>query len=385
MITKNRFSIEETTLAAEGKLPERKCYTILDNDIPDYYVNTFFVAQSNSLDHENKSGRDHVNAHNYWVKFANYMWNKFHRHYSEATVYDILAFLDWIKKEGIKNSSVKQYIIALHKMFSHLMIYYNLDESLFELTPQMIAKGVAVKSDHLIIDSLKKLYPTEKRTCLMPQYEKWLTVEQASKISKLLRLDYRCVFLITYFTGFRIDSALSIKLQNFNLKQCSVRASRSKNGLVHTAPIPKALAKEIQNYVDFIRIDREDFTNPCDALFLGKDGQEMEYGSFYQALNRVGELLGEELHSHAGRSSFLAMMRTKQLTDRRAGKETFTDEHLMALMDWKTMSSLHNYDKMNRVEEVLPFVNDYFGDIYKEILTKEISFSEANQGDNNNG
>ena len=70
------------------------------------------------------------------------------------------------------------------------------------------------------------------------------------------------------------------------------------------------------------------------------------------------ELELKALHTHAGRSTFAATLRTFQLEMRRRGVPTFSDEDFCALMDWKSMQCLEHYDLVTRAEEVSSLVDE---------------------------
>lgn len=102
-------------------------------------------------------------------------------------------------------------------------------------------------------------------------------------------------------------------------------------------------------------------------FFVGSSGKPVTYGSYRSALEsarmKVNKKYGwdiKALHTHAGRSTFAAALRSYQLEQRRKGVPTFSDVDFCNLMDWKSLESLKHYDLVNRVQDVEPILIDFY-------------------------
>ena len=103
----------------------------------------------------------------------------------------------------------------------------------------------------------------------------------------------------------------------------------------------------------------------------------MTYGSYYSALKRAAEKVRQkhpelelgEVHTHAGRSTFAAALRSYQLRERRLGRETISDQDFCLLMDWTSLQCLKSYDLATRIQEVSPLMEGFYRE-HKQILTE---------------
>lgn len=364
-----KYTVEKSLLPANKRLSERECYLILNNGIPEIDINRVFINQVNKITKEEKrSGRCSSTLQHQFCKFLNYLEEN-NINYINASLSDIEDFLcDLQLKDGIKNSTIHSYINIIVNIYEELYLRdYKLHSSLISYNAGLLIHKSKDRSvaKHTVINLLKVKFSKEKKEYAMPSYLKWYSFEEIEKISLVLPLEYSCIFLISVFTGYRFDSVVSIFDKDFNPVECSVKNSRSKSGLTHVAFLPKYVIDMIEKYRMHIRSLR--YNGKSDYLFLNPSGETIRYHSYNQALKKAGEKLNmPPLHTHAGRSTFLAMLRTYQLEKRRLGEPVFSDIDLMLLMDWKTLSSLENYDKMNRVEQIPPFINEIFQNYFKE-------------------
>ena len=114
-----------------------------------------------------------------------------------------------------------------------------------------------------------------------------------------------------------------------------------------------------------------------DWLFLSLRGAQMSYHAYNNALKRAAEKVREkhpelqlsEVHTHAGRSTFAAALRTHQLECRRRGEETFSDADFVTLMDWADMKCLDAYDRATRIQDISPLFDKFYGAAFGTIST----------------
>ena len=214
-----------------------------------------------------------------------------------------------------------------------------------------------------------------KKNMAWQTYTKWYTHEQVTAIADELPLVHRCIFLSTVYLGYRSSSALSIKVSTVDLREKHIKPTHSKTGQLHTSKMPDELALLIQSY-----IENERSRNPGNCsewLFLNNRGGQMSYGSYYSALKRAAEKVRKKhpelelgtVHTHAGRSTFAAALRSYQLRERRLGHETLSDEDFCILMDWRSLQCLKDYDLATRIQEISPLLEGFYRE-HKQVLTE---------------
>ena len=184
-------------------------------------------------------------------------------------------------------------------------------------------------------------------------YVKWYSAEQINAIADALPLVYRCIFLDTVYVGHRVGGALSLTLDSVDLYNGTVTPTKSKTGKIHTSYIPAPLIEDMRQYLIEVR---RNIATDSNAFFIGRNGKSVTYQAYRMALESaritVNKKYGwniEALHTHAGRSTFAAALRTYQLDCRRNGIPTFSDVDFCNLMDWKSLDSLKHYDLINRI------------------------------------
>lgn len=202
----------------------------------------------------------------------------------------------------------------------------------------------------------------------MVSYTKWYTNEQILALMKELPLVYRCIFLDTVVTGHRVDSALSITLKSINMQERWIMPTRTKTGRNHRAFLPDYLSEliltyQIESRAPIVRKTGSD----SQYLFLGHDGQPVTYDAYRFALQAAAkranaanpELELKTVHTHAGRSTFAAALRSYQKAQQAQGIPTFTDDDFCKLMDWASLQCLDNYDILTRAQALSPLVEKF--------------------------
>lgn len=284
-----------------------------------------------------------------------------------------------LKNDGCSAGVVRAYVRVIGDLFEEMALHGMPVHKSLLCYPQNSVIVANKKGRLTKVSLLKKKFPDKRRSILerSSAYTKWYTGEQVEAISNELPLVDRCIFLDSVFTGHRIDSSLSIMLQDFNPKEKSIYAGRTKTHKTHVAPLPDHLVALIAHYISDERsivVERTGSASPY--LFLSRDGSPRTYAAYYSTLKRAEQRLKKSrpdlgivsLHPHAGRSTFLANLRTFQLEQQRLGKPTFSDADILTLMDWRSMQSLEDYDLLTRSFEVLPFQKAFFRQHYKYYL-----------------
>ena len=297
-------------------------------------------------------------------------------------IYDFLCelYVDGLpygcNNEPKSYNTICDYVETLSKLYDTLALRgYHLDSSLYTQTQKMMLlpdpktkrrKGrVIKKGEHLTsVYLLVKMFSPNQNDIPKLTYTKWYSAEQIRAIADALPLTYRCIFLDTVYTGHRIDSALSLTLDTVDLYNAQVTPTRTKTGKRHTSLIPHPLVEDFQSYLMDVRskIDTD-----SEYFYVGHNGSPVTYNAYRSALEsarmKVNKTFGwniEALHTHAGRSTFAAAIRSYQLEQQRKGIPTFSDVDFCNLMDWKSLDSLKHYDLVNRVQDVEPILIDFY-------------------------
>lgn len=363
-----RFSVAIAIFEETETHPEYALHLILDEGIPDVQVNQALISKNIYNKKKNDPVREVTSYLYQWNTFANYLWDVENIYYMNATSSDIYNFFLFLAIEkGLHNKNIKSYINTIAKVYDTLAIRHcPLDESLFRPLPEMaLSGGLRGKQRWLTcISKMANLLPYENvRTGVMPSYCKWYTNQQIDALQKNLRLDYACIFLISVYTGMRISSILSLRLDAFNARKGILTEQRSKTGQVHTCSIPQTLVSRLNTYIIEMR---SMYMSSSEYLFTQKNSATISYNAYRKALIKAGQKASftESVHTHAGRSTFLANLRSFQLRERRLGHETFSDADICYLMDWTSLQCLHNYDLLTRIEEVSPLMGILQSEIY---------------------
>lgn len=304
---------------------------------------------------------------------------------TDATMDIIYDFLSVLYVDGLpyagdgaprSYTAICNYVTVISKLYDSLAIRgYMLDDSLYTRSQKMMLfpdqkekhrKGhVIKKGEHLtMVHLLTKLFSPNQNDIPEFTYTKWYSAEQIRAIADELSLTYRCIFLDTVYTGHRVDSALSLTLDTVDLYNAQVTPTRTKTGKRHTSLIPPNLVEDFQSYVMDVR---NSIDTDSEYFFVGSNGKPVTYGAYRSALEsariKVNKKYGwdiKALHTHAGRSTFAAAIRSYQLEQQRKGIPTFSDVDFCNLMDWKSLDSLKHYDLVNRVQDVAPMLLNFY-------------------------
>lgn len=346
-----RYTVKKSLLPTKHGLVE--CPLILNNGIPEVRIN-------NAMNPKEKAyPRSPTTTYYHICKYLNYL-DSHGIEYQNATMEQIYTFLmHMYRYEEVSYNTLVKYINALFALYESLAtINVPLDQSLYINWPGTKTRVVKKKGTEpqTKIRYLKLKFKA-KKTKSWESYTKWYTRDQYRAIADALPLVHRIAFLMTVFLGYRCSSALSVRLRDINLRDHTIKPSHTKTGQKHISKMPDELVQLIQAY-----LENERSRNPgcaSDWLLLNNRGVNLKYHSYNAALKRAAEKVRKEhpelelgaVHTHAGRSTFAAALRTFQLRERRLGHETFSDSEFCILMDWESLKNLKYYDKATRLLE----------------------------------
>ena len=367
---KQRYTVHRAFLPQKTGEAYQSCL-VLDNGLPALDVNKALIVKDKGYPRLSTTDHYHICA------FLNYL-DRAGIDYMDATMEQIHQFL--VHTYSFENTSygtLKKYIDVIGKLYETIAIIGKpLDPSLYipmkGSTPKVIRNK---RKDPLTkVWYLKNMF-RPKKNMAWQTYTKWYTHEQVTAIADELPLVHRCIFLSTVYLGYRSSSALSIKMSTVDLREKHIKPTHSKTGQLHTSKMPDELALLIQSY-----IENERSRNPGNCsewLFLNNRGGQMTYESYNSALKYAAEKVRKKhpelelgtVHTHAGRSTFAAALRSYQLRERRLGHKTLSDEDFCILMDWKSLQCLKDYDLATRIQEISPLLEGFYQQ-HKQILAE---------------
>lgn len=348
-------------------------YLILDGPLPAVTINKHLLLQQ--LPGNIGRARLHTSKIYYLCKFLNHL-DSIGCDIENAGLEDIESYLTslYIGDDPVGYEVLNDYIDAIANFYEYWILsglHYNLTllkptDNMWLVSESSPPKTKMKKANARItkIMLLKKLYKPSPSDSRQSSYTKWYSPDEIQAIADALDLTHRCIFLITVYTGFRVDSVLSITVDTVDYAANTIRPTRSKTNKMHTAVIPDTLATDLMTYAIEVR---SKIDTACNAFFVTRNGNPVSYHSYRRALEsarvKVNELYNwhiESLHTHAGRSTFAAALRSYQLEQRRKAIPTFSDTDFCNIMDWKSLDSLEHYDLVTRVQDVSPLLLDFY-------------------------
>jgi len=377
MNNNQRYTVQHAKYPTKDGI--RDVYLILDEGIPAVEVNNAILPNRY---YQRPPSNDAYSI----CRYLNYLDDR-GIDYMDVNMQDIYSFLkyanlhyDWAYTTLIK------YINVIGKLYETLSVLgFVLDQSLY--TAMHGTQPMSVSSSREQPDTkiwyLKRLF-TVKKNNNWQSYTKWYTSTQISAISEELPIVYRIIFLLTVFYGYRCSTAISLKLSTIHLRSKRITPTYSKTKKVHTSILTPMLLELIRSYM---QNERSNNKGGCsDYLLLNRTGNPVNYQNYNQALKRAAIRVREKwpeldlgpVHTHAGRSTFAAALRSFQLSQQRKGLPTFSDSDFCALMDWKDLHSLENYDKATRIHESYDFFANFQANYMEVIDANEDVYRESN-------
>lgn len=368
MVTNKRYTVARAFFPLDDD-EYRECYLILDGGVPALDINMAIMLRDKDYPRSPSTPKYHL------AKFLNYLSDA-GVDYRHVTMKQIYTFLyQQYSATDMTYATLRKYIDIIGRLYENLALFGEpLDQSLslpWPGTETRIIKNARLEPLTKIW-YLKYMFRPKKSDAWL-RYTKWYTAEQYKAIANELSINHRIIFLMTVYLGYRCDSALSVKLADFNLRTREIKPSRTKTGKMHISTMPPELAQLVRSYVENERVKNSGADS--EWLLLNNRGNPVSYHNFYYALNRAAEKVRQKhpeldlgpVHTHAGRSTFAAALRSYQLREQRLGHEVFSDADFCMLMDWKSIKNLKYYDKATRIQETAEIHEAFQGD-FDEIL-----------------
>ena len=365
------YTVERAII--QTKCGEKNAYLVLKDGLPATAINKHLLIKQEKFAHPCSTAAyaiaDLLNTMDSYGLDINMI--------TRGHIYDYL--IEAYVEDGKAYKTILAYITHIGDLFDDLYVHgIQIHPSLLmkEGERMYVIKNKKMKRHVTTIPMMRLEFIPNKNSALsssMVSYTKWYTKEQIQALAEELPLVYRCIFLDTVMTGHRVDSALSITMDSFDARNRLITPTRTKTGRNHKSYIPAYLTDLISTYQieERVSIVRKTGSN-SPYLFLGRSGNPVSYGSYRAALRKAAERVKAvhpeigltEVHTHAGRSTFAAALRSFQKTQQAKGILTFTDDDFCKLMDWASLQCLENYDILTRVQALSPLVEDFQADFF---------------------
>lgn len=157
------------------------------------------------------------------------------RNFSKQTIrgylYSVQKFLEFSKRSGINEDSVKNYV----------------QKNLRDKNPSSVRKDLfAIKFFFDKILKQKLELPTPKKNQTIPDI---LTIEEIKKIiENTSNVKHKLIIKLLYGTGLRVSEIVNLKKEDINLKEDLIKVKLSKGKKDRFVKIPLSIKDELQSY-----------------------------------------------------------------------------------------------------------------------------------------
>jgi integrase/recombinase XerD len=220
--------------------------------------------------------------------------------WADVSAADLFAFVESLRtmkltqrqgeEKSVAPSTIARKVAALKSFFNYLTV-----------------KGVIAVDPALALEAPKVAKRTPK-TMSAEEVERLLAAPGTSNSPKALR--DRALLELLYATGVRVSELVSLKLDDVNLAEKTVRVKSEDNGRERSVPMVDKAAECLQVYIERGRPHFVKSTGNQAALFLNQRGQQLTRQGMWLIIKdyagRAG--LNYEVTPHMLRHSFAAHM-----------------------------------------------------------------------------
>ncbi len=275
----------------------------------EYLQNTRHMARNTQLSYE----RD-------LRKMADYFEEKGILYVSQLNTAVLEEYLEALKGQGRKPSSISRSIASLKAFFQYL-----LQEKIIGEDPSMPLKAPKVEKK---LPSVLKLEDVDR-----------LLAQPGNRSDKEIR--DKAMLELLYATGIRVSELLALRLTNLNLKNRFITVP-SSSGKERVVPITDQAKKYVTRYLDTAR-PRMLEDRKSDILFVNCSGKPMSRQGFWKLVKHYASLAGIEadITPNSLRHTFAAHL-VKSGANLRAVQE---------MMGHSDFSSTQRYTKLESVKK----------------------------------
>ncbi|QOP44187.1 site-specific integrase [Sulfurimonas sediminis] len=361
-------------------------YHICKPNIPDFYSSLYVSNKSkNSLDYGKGIGY-------ILVKYFNFLLDR-NVEYWNASDEDVKAYMLYIINFDIKKNEIisepeityhtiqkhKETIVKFYKFLwqysEHSVLQINKwdNNKLSEYSTALTLRWNDISS---IADATIDLFVTKHKTSSKEYILEYTDEEVKAIYSNFRNYRNRAIFLATLH-GMRIDEVLSIKLKDYNPRECTVKPSRSKGkgrGRKRTILFGDQTIGVIENYILNERNPAEvKSKKSSEYLFVNTKAIEGEIlfneykaASYRDSLVRAAKNAGIKgnVRTHSGRSD----KATKLVKAMVGGELNLSDEIIRHIMGWKSPESIRPYVDHANEEISKDFAKKHAESLNKKLL-----------------
>lgn len=361
-------------------------YHICKPNIPDFYSSLYVSNKSkNSLNYGKGIGYILVKYFNFLLERGVEYWN--------ASDGDVKAYMLYIinfdtkKNELIAEPEItyrtiqkhKETIVKFYKFLwqysDHSVLQINKwdKNKLIEYSTTLTLRWNDISS---IADATIDLFVTKHKINAKEYILEYTDEEIQAIYSNFRNYRNRAIFLATLH-GMRIDEVLSIKIKDYNPRECTVKPSRSKGkgrGRKRTILLGDQTVGVIENYILNERNPAEVKSKKSNEfLFVNTiaiEGEilfnEYKAASYRDALIRAAKKAGIKgnVRTHSGRSD----KATKLVKAMVGGELNLSDEIIRHIMGWKSPESIRPYVDHANEEISKDFAKKHAENLNKKLL-----------------
>ncbi|MGM0607869.1 MAG: site-specific tyrosine recombinase XerD [Candidatus Muiribacteriota bacterium] len=196
---------------------------------------------------------------------------------------DIYAYINFLKKHGLKNSSIARNVVSIRNFFKFLLAENYIERNITE---------------YFDVPGIEKY---------LPQY---LTLEEIDKlintpdVTTLLGFRDKTMLELLYATGLRVSELVNIKLNDLNLQNMFL-ISMGKGKKERIVPFGETALKYLKEYLEGVRPLLMKKQNHW-SVFINKNGGQISRIGFFKNLKKYAKISGikKNISPHTLRHTF---------------------------------------------------------------------------------
>ncbi len=304
-----------------------------------------------------------------WLDQSDLSYEKATNKQVKAFIHELIFGYSSVEDQSVQSlnselsySTISSYVTVITDFYRWLddnyesRVYFRQDKDI-KGTKKSYLYGQIYSSDYkYIIDRyLPRMNPSK-------DYIKWYTDHEKNLIcSNFMTLRDECVFRLT-LEGMRIDEALSVRLDDFDVDAGIIKPSRSKGkpsvahgreNYLRVVALPSKAREVLARYLATERMQAENNSmHISQYIFINLkagryQGQPLSYRNYLRILKTASEKAGlnpEHIRTHSGRS-------TKVMDVLEYGamhpESALTDVEILEVFGWKSTDSIEPYRNHN--------------------------------------
>lgn len=201
---------------------------------------------------------------------------------------DIQAMVHWISELGISARSQARIISGIRNFFSYLIIEEEIEDDPTELLElPKIGKKLPEVLDMEEIDALLGAIDLSK--------------PEGHRNKAMIETLYSC--------GLRVSELTSLQITNLYFEEGFIRVI-GKGNKERIVPVSQSVEKEVNNYIEHIRVHQNIKKGHEDILFLNRRGAKLTRVMIFTIIKQLAEAIGlsKNISPHTFRHSFATHM-----------------------------------------------------------------------------